>query len=72
MKIYLHPNGWPTTIDKAPCGLLMRMRKGRTDLFFKADSNAATETNIQIFNMEGKQTFVTGNVTPVRLMKEAE
>jgi len=70
MKIYLHPNGWPTTIEKAPHGLLMRQRKGRIDLFFKAKPFIDKPDFSPVFNIEGSVTTVTGNVTPVRLMKE--
>lgn len=73
MRIYLHPNGWPVSIDDAPCGLLVRERKGRVDLFLKVEKMEVGNIERIVFNIEGKApTTVTGKVTPVRLMKESE
>ena len=68
MKIFLEPKGWPVKIEKAPRGLVMRVRKGRIDLFLKVDS--IDNTNLAIYNSSGDLTTVTGNVTPVIIRKE--
>ena len=68
MKIFLEPKDWPISAAKAPRGLVMRIRKGRIDLFLKVDS--IDNTNLAIYNSNGDLTTVTGNVTPVVIKKE--
>ena len=77
MKIYLEPAAWSTTIDKAPDGFLMRIRKGRVELFLRTAGaivirveGVITQVPVAVFNLEGKLTTVTGQVTPVKLKKE--
>ena len=75
MRIILQPDAWSTTIDKAPCGFLVRVRKGKVNLFLK--TNGAVEGRITgpnppiaVFDSAGNLTTVTGQVTPVKLIKE--
>lgn len=69
MKFYLEPKGWPCGISEAPYGLVARVRKGRALLYFKAPHPTLVKESI-VYTIEGSETTITGQVTPVVLKTE--
>jgi len=76
MRIYLEPAAWSTTIEKAPCGFLVRIRKGKPELFLKTNLNRSFfneevySSAPAVFNESGTLTTVTGQVFPIKIKAE--
>lgn len=71
MKVYLEGRGFPLDAKYAPAGLFVRIRKGRAILYFRSLDQAMQKSE-RVYNIEGNETTVTGQVFPVTIKTEKD